>query len=370
MRTVLSAFTEREAARKAAADLRSASLTRGGIAVNVRQEGDDPSLGNPVDEVVTGGAITDFVWLLDRLLGSAGASRPEGSAAVDIVRAGGAVVVVQSADDEEAARVQEILLKTGATSRPSFRARVISADAPVYVTCSASALAAARRRLVAASSRSRATWIVRRCLPRTSEPPRLHRQQPVALCTRRLFQRRVAGATNSLGVRGDAHDVAVRLDHVGDRRADDRLARRHVFERLGRADEAGRLVQRERQQADVPAGEAVRQRVVRLLAQVVDVGAPRQRGRVDLDDRADHDDLPVRIGVGQRGDQVEVEALVDHAEEAQARVAGSPCGSVRAGAMRRRRTPSCAKCAASTLLGKQCTLGGGRAWPRTGSARR
>jgi len=116
MRTVLSAFTEREAARKAAADLRSAGLTRGGIAVNVRQEGDDPSLGNPVDEVVTGGAITDFVWLLDRLLGSAGASRPEGSA-VDIVRAGGAVVVVHAADDQEAARVQEFLLKAGATKQ-------------------------------------------------------------------------------------------------------------------------------------------------------------------------------------------------------------------------------------------------------------
>ena len=53
MRTVLSAFTEREAARKAAADLRSAGLTRGAISVHVRREGDDPSLGNPVDEVVT-----------------------------------------------------------------------------------------------------------------------------------------------------------------------------------------------------------------------------------------------------------------------------------------------------------------------------
>ena len=47
--------------------------------------------------------ITDFVWLLDRLFGSAGASRPEASA-LDIVREGGAVVEVQAADDEEAAR--------------------------------------------------------------------------------------------------------------------------------------------------------------------------------------------------------------------------------------------------------------------------
>jgi hypothetical protein len=116
MRTVLSAFTEREAARRAAADLRSANLTRGEIAVRVREKADDPSLGNPVDEAVTGGAITDFFWLLDHLFDSAGASRPEGSAA-DIVREGGAVVVVHAADDEEARRVQDHLLKTGATKQ-------------------------------------------------------------------------------------------------------------------------------------------------------------------------------------------------------------------------------------------------------------
>ena len=116
MRTVLSAFTETGAARRAAADLRNANLTRGEIAVRVREKADDPSLGNPVDEAVTGGAITDFVWLLDRLFDSAGASRPEGSAG-DIVREGGAVVVVHAADDEEARRVQDYLLNTGATKQ-------------------------------------------------------------------------------------------------------------------------------------------------------------------------------------------------------------------------------------------------------------
>ena len=116
MRTVLSAFTDRELGRKAAEDLGRAGLTRGPIRIRVRREGDDPSLGNPVDEAVTGGAITDFLWLLERLFGSAGAARPDASSA-DIVREGGSVVVVQAADDEEAARVQAFLLHAGAVKQ-------------------------------------------------------------------------------------------------------------------------------------------------------------------------------------------------------------------------------------------------------------
>jgi hypothetical protein len=116
MRTVLSAFTDRELGRKAAEDLGRAGLTRGPIRNRVRREGDDPSLGNPIDEAVTGGAITDFVWLLEQLFGSAGAARPEASTA-DIVREGGLVVVVQAADDAEAARVQSFLLEAGAVKQ-------------------------------------------------------------------------------------------------------------------------------------------------------------------------------------------------------------------------------------------------------------
>ena len=116
MRTVLSAFTDRELGRKAAEDLGQAGLTRGPIRIGVHRGGDDPSLGNPIDEAVTGGAITDFVWLLDQLFGSAGAARPDASSA-DIVREGGSVVVVQTADDAEAARVQSFLLEAGAVKQ-------------------------------------------------------------------------------------------------------------------------------------------------------------------------------------------------------------------------------------------------------------
>ena len=116
MRTVLSAFTDRELGRKAAEELGQSGLTRGPIRIRIRREGDDPSLGNPLDEAVTGGAITDFVWLLEHLFGSSGAARPDASSA-DIVREGGSVVVVQAADDAEAARVQSFLLAAGAVKQ-------------------------------------------------------------------------------------------------------------------------------------------------------------------------------------------------------------------------------------------------------------
>jgi hypothetical protein len=113
MRAVISAFSQRDDAHRAAEELRAAALTRGAIDVRVRRVGDDPSLGSPLDEFVTGGALTDFVWLLGQLFGPAGAAGPEATAA-DVVRAGGAVVVVEAADDDEAARVQAFLRQAGA----------------------------------------------------------------------------------------------------------------------------------------------------------------------------------------------------------------------------------------------------------------
>ena len=118
MRTVLSAFAQRHAARAAAAGLRDRGLTRGSINVRVWREGDDPSRGNPVDEILTGGALTDFAWLLGHLFGSAGPERPDSDIAA-VVREGGAVVVVDADDDEEAARVQSFLLDAGATKKAS-----------------------------------------------------------------------------------------------------------------------------------------------------------------------------------------------------------------------------------------------------------
>jgi len=120
MRTVLSAFERRDDAQRAAAALRDASLTRGDVAVRVRRDGDDPSLGHPVDELVSGGGFTDFVWLLEQLFGrdsGLGSATQPHTTVADVVRAGGAVVVVDAADDTEAARVQAFLHDAGAVEQ-------------------------------------------------------------------------------------------------------------------------------------------------------------------------------------------------------------------------------------------------------------
>ena len=118
---------------------------------------------------------------------------------------------------------------------------------------------------------------------------------------------------------GDEDQVAVVADHVGHRRRDDRLAGGHVLERLGGADPPGRVVQRPGHQADVEALQVAGQLGVAALAEEVELRVPRQRGRVDLDHRADQDDRADARGLGQAGDQVVVEPLVDDAVVAEDR---------------------------------------------------
>ena len=78
------------------------------------------------------------------------------------------------------------------------------------------------------------------------------------------------------------------------------------------------------------------------------LAASRQVGRVDLHHRPDDDQGPVRARVGQRGEQLQVHPLVDHAVEAQART-GQRGLVGRLGHGRRGRL---AKWARSTLEGK------------------
>ena len=54
------------------------------------------------------------------------------------------------------------------------------------------------------------------------------------------------------------------------------------------------------------------------LPQPMQIDALRQGGRIDLDDRADHDDLPAGTRIGQRFNQQEVDVLIDRAEKAWA----------------------------------------------------
>ena len=156
-----------------------------------------------------------------------------------------------------------------------------------------------------------------RRIPGSGRDDRVHAGGHGGALLRACRQCRLAGGDKFPGGIGDGHDIAVRHGHIGDRGADDGQLRRHVFEYLGRADEARGLVARERQQAHVPAGQEVRQGLVWLLAQVMDVLPLRQAGRLDFQDGADQHDLPFGMGVGQRGHQRWIEALVDHAVVAQ-----------------------------------------------------
>ena len=54
------------------------------------------------------------------------------------------------------------------------------------------------------------------------------------------------------------------------------------------------------------------------------LAAPRQRGRIDLDDRADHHEVPVRRRFRDAVEQREIHPFVDHAEESEPRVRDLP----------------------------------------------
>ncbi len=96
------------------------------------------------------------------------------------------------------------------------------------------------------------------------------------------------------------------------------------------------------------------QLVVGPLAEVVQVRPPGQRGGVDLDRRPDQDDRADPRRVGQPGDQVVIEPLVDDAVIAEDRP-----GQARRG---RRARPGRGRApgrsgSASTAEGKQWTFG-------------
>jgi len=145
----------------------------------------------------------------------------------------------------------------------------------------------------------------------------LHLRAPVAGVRLGFGQQSFTGLDEFSRRVGNRHHMAVGFDHVADAGADRGLASGHVFERLGRADETRGVVERKRQQADIPSGHEARQVVIALLAQPVNVAAPGQRVLANLDHRADHDELPLGMRIGQGGNQVQVDALVDHAAVAQ-----------------------------------------------------
>ena len=133
----------------------------------------------------------------------------------------------------------------------------------------------------------------------------------------------------------DPRHAAVMPHHIDDRGRHDGTARSEIFGRLGRADEAGRLIDRKRHQRDIPAGDHLRQLVIGTRSQIGQVIALGQVGRVDLDHRTDDLDRPVGSRVRKRAEQVEIHPLVDHAIKAEPRLPRArPRAAARAREMR------------------------------------
>jgi hypothetical protein len=118
-------------------------------------------------------------------------------------------------------------------------------------------------------------------------------------------ERRLAGRHEAVHALDDLDrmDAGVARHDVGDRGGNHRLAAGQVFRRLGRADEARRLVKGEGHQRHVPAGEIGREFGVVAGAEPMDVGGARKVFVADLHHRADHHDLPVRSRRGHAGDE-------------------------------------------------------------------
>ncbi len=129
------------------------------------------------------------------------------------------------------------------------------------------------------------------------------------------------GLDERLGRISDARQtlIAVRMHDVGDRRRHHRAAGSEILGCLRRTDVSRRLVACKRQHRHVPVGDVVWQLCVGLRAEVVNVRGRRQRLWIDLHDRTDQDEVPSwRRGRGA-GDQVPIQALIENAEEPDAR---------------------------------------------------
>jgi len=113
MKTVLSTFTRRDDAHAAAAQLKQQNIVADdAISVRDRPPVADPSSASRLDQLVTGGILTDAYWLLEDLFGPGSGQVTRNLS--DGVPEGGSVVVVRAPSDDDAARVQAFLLDAGA----------------------------------------------------------------------------------------------------------------------------------------------------------------------------------------------------------------------------------------------------------------
>ncbi len=108
------------------------------------------------------------------------------------------------------------------------------------------------------------------------------------------------------------NNIAIGFFDIGNFRTDDGQRRRHIFQNFGGADKTRRGIQGKRHQANIPSGQKLRQRLIGLLAKIVNIGALRQAGGIDFHHRPDHHNLPVGVGVRHRGNKIGINALIYH----------------------------------------------------------
>ena len=113
------------------------------------------------------------------------------------------------------------------------------------------------------------------------------------------------------------HFLCVVARHIDNGSTDNRQLRRHILQHLGRGDVAGRGIDGKRHQTDIPARQKLRQSLIGLLTEPVNIGALRQAGGINFHHRPDHNDLPFGMAVCQRGYQRQIDTLIQHAVIAQ-----------------------------------------------------
>ena len=114
MPTLISTFTDRQAARRAVERLAGQGFAPGSVHLRDGQAEADNSVGVTLDEVVTGGFFHNAANLLDGLF-DMHANPTEAKSYADVVAQGGAVVAVDVPSEADAERARLALTEAGAS---------------------------------------------------------------------------------------------------------------------------------------------------------------------------------------------------------------------------------------------------------------
>src|SRR5258705_11250942 len=113
---------------------------------------------------------------------------------------------------------------------------------------------------------------------------------------------------------------AIRAHHIANRRGDHGLSSCQVFRSLCGTDKSRRLVARKEEQSCIPTRKIGRQVLVFFASQIVNITQLRKNCRVDLYNRSDDHELPIRPLSCDTVEQFNIKPFVYYAKETEARV--------------------------------------------------